>query len=998
VNLQFLPSTLEPSNIERNETILVKGARVHNLKNIDVAIPRNQLTVITGLSGSGKSSLAFDTIYAEGQRRYVETLSAYARQFLGTFERPDVDDIQGLSPSIAIEQKIVSQNPRSTVGTVTGIYDFLRVLFARAGTQFCVNCDKEVSKQTSDEIIDKLMQHNVGTKLTILAPVVRGRKGHYRELFESLTKNGFARIRVDGEIRELEKVLQVDRYKIHNIEVVIDRIVMKYDIRSRIADAVELALRIGEGILFAEVHGLDMLFSKLLSCATCGKSYEEPAPNTFSFNSPYGACASCDGLGEHKDFDERLIIPNVKRSINEGGIAPFGKPRSTWIFSQLKAVVAHYGFTFDTPLHKILSKCREVVFFGSKEKFEVPYVFSSGRQVTYSHRFDGIFTILKHQYSNSPTIRMRERAEAYMQTTMCSECNGGRLKGESLAIKLVDVKTEQRYTIDDVVKISLSDARELLRTLQLSKRKKLIAELLLKEINERLDFLLNLGLNYLSLDRTARTLSGGESQRIRLATQIGAQLRGVLYVLDEPSIGLHQRDNLQLIQSLQSLCELGNTIIVVEHDKEIMERADYIIDLGPGAGEHGGKIVALGKPNALQVASYELQVSSRVQRVESRETTYDVRFTDFDSPSINHKPQATNHHSLTFEYLANSRLIDVPKVRRKGNGKFFSLKECSGNNLKKIDVRFPLGTFICVTGVSGSGKSTLVSETLFRILSREIYQSKEVPLPYKKVSGIDNIDKVIEIDQSPIGRTPRSNPATYTGLFTFIRDLFAQLPESKIRGYKPGRFSFNVKGGRCENCEGDGIKKIEMNFLPDVYVTCEVCNGKRYNRETLEVLYKSKSIAEVLEMTVEDALAFFDEHLPMKRKLQTLDNVGLGYIRLGQQATTLSGGEAQRVKLSSELSKIGTGKTLYILDEPTTGLHFEDIRVLLSVLNKLVDKGNTIIVIEHNLDVIKTADYIIDLGPEGGNGGGRIIAKGTPEEIITVKESYTGKFLKEELN
>jgi excinuclease ABC subunit A len=955
--------------VERSENILVKGARVHNLKNIDVEIPRNQLTVITGLSGSGKSSLAFDTIHAEGQRRYVETLSAYARQFLGTFERPDVDDIQGLSPSISIEQKVVSHNPRSTVGTVTGIYDFLRVLFARSGTQFCVNCDKEVSKQSADEIIDKLMQHSSGTKITILAPVVRGRKGHYRELFESLTKDGFVRVRVDGEIREIIEGMQVDRYKIHNIEVIVDRIVMKSDVRSRLADAVELALRVGEGVLIAEVHGLDMLFSELLSCSTCGKSYEEPAPNTFSFNSPYGACASCDGLGEHKDFDERLIIPNEKFSINESGITPFGKPRSTWIFSQLKAVVTHFGFNFDTPLYKILNKCKDVLFFGSKEKFDVPYTFSSGRQVTYAHRFEGIFTILKNLYTNSPTIRMREWAEAFMQTTLCNECSGGRLKKESLAIKLVDIKNEKRFSIHDVVQCSLKDTRALLQTLQLSKRKKMIAELLLKEINERLDFLLNLGLNYLSLDRTARTLSGGESQRIRLATQIGAQLSGVLYVLDEPSIGLHQRDNLKLIHSLQSLRDLGNTIIVVEHDKEIMERADYIIDLGPGAGEHGGKVIAQGKPKQLQMTNDQLPITN-----------------DFPLTS-----------SLTLDYLANSRLIEVPKARRKGNGKNIVLKECSGNNLKNINVKFPLGTFICVTGVSGSGKSSLVTETLFRILSKEIYQSKDIPLPYKKVSGIEHIDKVIEIDQSPIGRTPRSNPATYTGLFTFIRDLFTQLPESKIRGYKPGRFSFNVKGGRCETCEGDGIKKIEMNFLPDVYVTCEVCNGKRYNRETLEILYKGKSIDDVLEMTVEDALVFFDEHLPMKRKLQTLNDVGLGYIRLGQQATTLSGGEAQRVKLSTELSKVGTGKTLYILDEPTTGLHFEDIRVLLSVLNKLVDKGNTIIVIEHNLDVVKTADYIIDLGPEGGDGGGRIIAKGTPEEIVNVKESYTGKFLKEEL-
>ena len=979
-----------PSTIERSENILVKGARVHNLKNIDVEIPRNQLVVITGLSGSGKSSLAFDTIYAEGQRRYLETLSSYARQFLGTLERPDVDDIQGLSPSISIEQKVVSHNPRSTVGTVTGIYDFLRVLFARAGTQFCTNCDGEVSKQSADEIIDKLLQHSIGTHVTVLAPVVRGRKGHYRELFEGLLRDGFVRVRVDGELRELKEEMQVDRYKIHNIEVVIDRIVIKSDVRSRLADAVELALKFGEGMLMAEVHGLDMLFSELLSCPKCGLSYEEPAPNTFSFNSPYGACPSCNGLGEHKDFDEQMIIPDDKLSINEGGLAPFGKPRATWVFSQLKAVVLHNGFTFDTPLQTILKKCKEVLFNGSNEKLQIPYAFSSGRQVMYAHRFEGIYAMLKNIYSRSATSRMREWAEAFMRTTACNVCNGGRLKKDSLAIKLVDVKTAKRYSIHDVVQRSLKDVRKLLRTLQLSKRKKMIAELLLKEINERLEFLLNLGLDYISLDRTARTLSGGESQRIRLATQIGAQLSGVLYVLDEPSIGLHQRDNVRLIDSLKSLRDLGNTVIVVEHDKEIMERADFIIDLGPGAGEHGGFVVALGKPNQLRMKNGELGMRNEELRI----TNDELPITSDNSL----KPQTQNlQPSLTLEYLANSKLIDVPNGRRKGNGKFISLKECSGNNLKNINVRFPLGTFICITGVSGSGKSTLIDDTLFRILSKEIYHSNEMPLPYKKASGIENIDKVIEIDQSPIGRTPRSNPATYTGLFTFIRDLFSQLPESKIRGYKPGRFSFNVKSGRCETCEGDGIKKIEMNFLPDVYVHCEACNGKRYSRETLEVLYKGKNIAEVLEMTVEDALAFFDEHLPMKRKLQTLNDVGLGYIRLGQQATTLSGGEAQRVKLSTELSKVSTGKTLYILDEPTTGLHFEDIRVLLSVLNKLVEKGNTIIVIEHNLDVIKTADYIIDLGPEGGDGGGKIIAEGTPEEIVSVKESYTGKFLKEEL-
>ncbi|MEK7263979.1 MAG: excinuclease ABC subunit UvrA, partial [Bacteroidota bacterium] len=851
--------------------IIVKGARVHNLKNIDVEIPRNQLTVITGLSGSGKSSLAFDTIYAEGQRRYVETLSPYARQFLGVMERPDVDDIQGLSPSISIQQKIVSHNPRSTVGTVTEIYDYMRVLFARAGMQFCMNCEREVAKQTSDEIIDKLMQHSAGTKISLLAPVVKGRKGHYRELFEKILKDGFIRVRVDGEVFEITEGMQIDRYKIHNIEIVVDRIVMKSDIRSRLADAVELALNLGEGVLIAEVYGSDLLFSQHYSCPVCSLSYDEPAPNSFSFNSPYGACPSCDGLGEHKEFDEQLILPDEELTINEGALAPFGKPRSTWIFSQIKAVGEKYGFSFNTALKKFSTEARNILLQGTgKEKIEIPYTFSSGRKATYHHRFEGIISLLKNFYSETSSGKIRDWAESFMQISECKECCGGRLKKENLAIKLVDTKTKTRWSIYDICKLSLTSSRQVLEKLQLTKRQRMIAEQLLKEITERLDFLLNLGLGYLTLNRSARTLSGGESQRIRLATQIGTQLTGVLYVLDEPSIGLHQRDNILLIDSLKALRDLGNTIVVVEHDKEIMEQSDYLIDLGPRAGEHGGELIFSGVPSEY----FSEKKSDEIH-------------------SDNIEPQ-----SLTLQYLHKEKNIETPTVRRKSNGNSLTLAGCAGNNLKNIDVVFPLGTFICVTGVSGSGKSSLITETLFRILSKEIYLSKEQPLPYKKIKGIELIDKVIEIDQSPIGRTPRSNPATYTGVFTFIRDLFSQLPEAKIRGYKPGRFSFNVKGGRCEQCEGDGIRKIEMNFLPDVYVNCDVCNGKRYNRETLEVLYKGKNISEVLEMTVEDAVEFFDEHPPMKRKLQTLFDVGLSYIRLGQQATTLSGGEAQRVKLS----------------------------------------------------------------------------------------------------
>ncbi len=981
--------------------IVIRGAREHNLKNIDVDIPRDKLVVITGLSGSGKSSLAFDTIYAEGQRRYVESLSAYARQFLDVLERPDVDYIEGLSPAISIEQKTVSHNPRSTVGTVTEIYDYLRLLFARVGTQYCYNCGRKVEKQTTDQIIDSIVSLPEGTKTQILAPVVRGRKGHYRELFEEITRNGFLRVRVDGMVRPIEQGMQIDRYKVHNVEIVVDRIVVRKEARTRVADSVELALKLGAGVVIVNVDGGnasdskpnkpkrarpagkkstqagdklqtqgDTLYSKHLSCSVCNISYEEPAPNSFSFNSPYGSCPTCDGLGEIKELDIDLIIPDESLSINQEGLAPFGKPRQTWAFSQMRAVGRKYGFDFDTPIQKISKQAREVLLHGGgDDKFEIEYKFASGRSVVYKHRFGGIFEVLKRYYSDTSSNSIREWAEAFMNSKTCSACNGGRLKKESLAVKLLDMSTSKLFNIHDVVTLSILDAGHFFHNLRLSERQLLIARQVIKEIRQRLEFLLNVGLEYLSLDRSARTLSGGEGQRIRLATQIGSQLVGVLYILDEPSIGLHQRDNIKLIDSLKKLRDLGNTVLVVEHDKEMIESADFVLDLGPGAGEHGGHIVAAGVPNKLGL------------------------FTE----SIKTVGKGFEAISYTEQYLLGKRQIAVPAHRRVGTGKSIVLEGATGNNLKNITLGIPLGKFIAITGVSGSGKSSLITETLYRILSRKLYKAKLVPLPYKKFSGVELIDKVIEIDQSPIGRTPRSNPATYTGLFGIVRDLFTQLPEAKIRGYKPGRFSFNVAGGRCEGCEGDGVKKIEMNFLPDVYVLCDVCKGKRYNRETLQVLYKGKSIADVLDMTVAEAVEFFSEIPGLQRKLQTLHDVGLGYIRLGQQATTLSGGEAQRVKLSTELSKVGTGSTLYILDEPTTGLHFEDIRMLLDVLNRLVDKGNTVIVIEHNMDVIKTADWVVDLGPGGGNAGGYIVAEGTPEEVSAVKQSATGEFIAAEL-
>ena len=952
------------------EAIIVKGARVHNLKNIDVEIPRDQLVVITGLSGSGKSSLAFDTIYAEGQRRYVESLSAYARQFIGLMERPDVDYIEGLSPSISIEQKTVSHNPRSTVGTVTEIYDYLRLLFARVGTQFCYNCGQRVQRQTVDQIIDALISLPAGTKIQLLAPVVRGRKGHYRELFEQIAKDGFVRVRIDREFREIAPGMKVDRYKIHNIEIVVDRLAAKKDLRTRIADSVEVALRFGGGALIVHDGKQDQLFSQQYACHNCGISYEEPAPNSFSFNSPAGFCPECEGLGEKKAFDLALIIPDGDLSINQEGIAPLGRPRPTWMFAQVNAVARKFDFDCDTPIKKLSPKAKEVLLYGSGgEKLEVEYATERGRTVTYKHRFGGVMDMLKRYYDETSSNQIREWVESFMTTTKCASCNGGRLRRESLAIRLEDAQTGSQWTMHDVVQKSIRESRRFFEELSLTPRQQEIARQILKEITQRLDFLLNVGLDYLALDRSARTLSGGEGQRIRLATQIGTQLVGVLYILDEPSIGLHQRDNLKLIQSLKSLRDLGNTVIVVEHDKEMIESSDFVVDLGPGAGEHGGHVVTTGKPHQLRMQNANLKIKGNGEGAES----------------------------MTALYLKGRKHIPLPASRRKGKGASIVLDGASGNNLKNVQLKIPLGMFVCVTGVSGSGKSSLINETLFPILSRKFYKTKLVPLSYRSIKGIDEIDKVIDIDQSPIGRTPRSNPATYTGLFTLIRDLFTELPEAKIRGYKAGRFSFNVKGGRCEECEGDGVRKIEMNFLPDVYVLCDLCKGKRYNRETLEVHYKGKSIADVLDMTVEEALQLFSELPRLRRHLQTLLDVGLGYIRLGQQATTLSGGEAQRVKLSTELSKIGTGKTLYILDEPTTGLHFEDIRMLLNVLNKLVEKGNTVVVIEHNLDVIKTADWVIDLGPEGGESGGEIVAEGTPEAVARVARSFTGQFLQREL-
>lgn len=937
------------------ETIIIKGAREHNLKDIDVEIPRESFTVITGLSGSGKSSLAFDTIYAEGQRRYIESLSAYARQFLDMLEKPEVDLIEGLSPAISIEQKSTSGNPRSTVGTVTEIYDYLRLLYARLGTPFCYNCGRPVTKQSTAQIIDSIITTLPGSKISVLAPIVRGRKGHYRELFEEILSDGFLRVRVDNETTEISKGFQVDRYKIHNIEIVVDRLTVSENVRARISESVGVALNYGNGILIVNDGQKDFIYSRHLACLNCGISYRELAPNSFSFNSPYGSCPDCEGLGEKKELDINLIIPDWNKTINEEGIAALGKPRSIWFFNQLTAVADKFKFDFDTKLKDLTEEQKDVLLNGSSEKIAFSYSYGGGKPVTYHHKFSGLINYLKNYYNTTSSNNIREWVESYMNTVKCPTCGGGRLKRESLAVKFME------KNISELTSLSIGRSEEFFKKVKLKGREAIIAKPILKEITTRLNFLLNVGLDYLTLDRSARTLSGGESQRIRLATQIGSQLAGVLYVLDEPSIGLHQSDNIKLIKSLKNLRDLGNTVIVVEHDRETIESSDFMIDLGPGAGEHGGKLCLAGDTKKL----------------------------------IN---STNGYDSLTLSYLKNKREIPVPPERRGGSGKFIELKGASGFNLKNVNLKIPLSTLTLITGVSGSGKSSLINETLVKILMNRIYKSKSVPLPYKSVEGLENIDKIIEIDQSPIGRTPRSNPATYTGLFTFIRDLYSQLPESKMRGYATGRFSFNVPGGRCEECSGDGLKKIEMNFLPDVYVECDVCHGKRYNRETLEILYKTKSIADVLEMTVDEALEFFIDLPRIKRKLKAIHDVGLGYITLGQQATTLSGGEAQRVKLATELSKVSTGKTLYILDEPTTGLHFEDVNILLKVLNKLVDKGNTVVVVEHNLDVIKTADWIIDLGPGGGEFGGKIIAQGTPEQIIKNKKSVTGEYLKKEIH
>jgi excinuclease ABC subunit A len=956
------------------DNLIIRGARVHNLKNIDIDIPREKLVVITGISGSGKSSLAFDTIYAEGQRRYVESLSAYARQFLDMMERPDVDVIEGLSPAISIEQKTIGASPRSTVGTVTEIYDFIRLLFARLGTQYCVECNIPVVRQTQDQILTAIRSNPEDSKLTILAPLIRARKGHYREVFADALRQGFTKVRVDGEMKDLFDGMQVDRYKVHTIELVIDRFPIKDQFLERLTNSVSTALKMGKGILSAITEDSksgkisEHLFSEKYSCPNCGRSYEEPQPNTFSFNSAIGACVLCHGLGETRDFDESRLIGDKSKSIEEGALLPLGKKKKNWLWAQVESVFQAYKTPLDTVLDKISPELLEALIHGSgEEKLTVKWKSDSGREVAYQMRFAGIVETLRQATAKDATDSMKEWASQFMASHPCPSCNGGRLKPESLAIRIGTTN------IHDVVKLDLGKSKNFFALLKFEGNNELIAAPILREITSRLDFLLDVGLNYLSLDRTARTLSGGESQRIRLATQIGTQLVGVLYILDEPSIGLHQRDNDRLIKSLEHLRDLGNTVIVVEHDKEMMLAADIIADIGPGAGEYGGKLVAYGPPNF---------------------------FTDI-SKNGHDKRNFISDNSPTADYLSGKDEFIVPLVRnvnKKQN--HLKLIGASGNNLKDVTLDIPIGSFSCITGVSGSGKSTLITETLAPILGKHVYNSTGMPLPYKTIEGLEYIDKFIEIDQTPIGRTPRSNPATYTGLFTMIRDFFAELPEAKIRGYKVGRFSFNVKGGRCETCQGAGMKKIEMNFLPDVYVTCETCGGKRYNRETLEVHYKGKSISDVLNMSVTEAQEIFVDIPRIKRKIDALASVGLGYIRLGQQAPTLSGGEAQRVKLATELSKVATGKTLYILDEPTTGLHFKDIRHLLDVLLELRNRGNTVVVIEHNLDVIKMADWVIDLGPEGGEPGGKIVDNGTPEDLASRFEktgSHTGRYLKKEL-
>lgn len=939
--------------MKEQEYIEVYGARAHNLKNIDVKIPREKLVVITGLSGSGKSSLAFDTIYAEGQRRYIETFSAYARQFLGGLERPDVDKIDGLSPVISIEQKTTNKSPRSTVGTITEIYDFLRLLFSRAADAYSYNTGEKMVSYSDEQIRKLILKDFDGKRIAILAPLIKSRKGHYRELFEQISKQGFVRVRVDGEIREIEKGMKLDRYKTHDIEVVIDRLAVNDAAEKRLEETIKTALYTGDNILM--VIDVDdekpRYFSRELMCPTTGIAYPNPEPNTFSFNSPKGACSHCNGLGITNEINHQKVIPDDSISIKNGGIAPLGEQKNSWIFKQLQTIAERYNFKLTDPIKSISKEAMEIILHGGKEKFEIQSK-TAGVTRNYEIDFEGIIAFIENQYKNSESTSIKRWAKGFMDEVTCSVCDGKRLKKEALHFRITD------KNISDLAQMDVLELANWFQEVgtKLSEKQLTIASEILKEIRTRIQFLLDVGLDYLTLDRTSKSLSGGEAQRIRLATQIGSQLVGVLYILDEPSIGLHQRDNQKLIDSLIKLRDVGNSVLVVEHDEDMIKNADFVLDIGPGAGRHGGEIVSEGN------------------------------FDDLKS-----------HDTLTADYLSRRKEIEVPKKRRDGNGKTISLKGASGNNLKNVSVEFPLGKMICVTGVSGSGKSTLINETLYPILNAHIYRAVKKPMPYKKIEGLEHIDKVIDIDQSPIGRTPRSNPATYTGVFSEIRSLFTKTPEASIRGYKPGRFSFNVKGGRCETCQGGGVRVIEMNFLPDVHVECETCQGKRFNRETLEIRYKGKSISDILEMTINEATAFF-EHIPkIYRKLKTIKDVGLGYITLGQQSTTLSGGEAQRIKLASELSKRDTGNTFYILDEPTTGLHFEDIRVLMEVLNKLADKGNTVLIIEHNLDVIKLADYIIDIGMEGGKKGGKVLTFGTPEEVSIHKKSYTAKFLKKEL-
>lgn len=936
-----------------NDKIIIKGAKVNNLKNVSLTIPRDKLIVFTGLSGSGKSSLAFDTLYAEGQRRYVESLSSYARQFLGQMNKPDVEKIEGLSPAISIDQKTTSKNPRSTVGTITEIYDYLRLLYARVGTPYCPKCGKEIKQQTIDQIVDKVMDLGERTKIQILAPVIRGRKGTHEKVLDDIKKKGFVRARIDGEIYELtEEEVKLDKNKKHNIEVVIDRIIVKEGIEGRLTDSLETALKLGESLVIVNVIGEnDILFSEKFACPDCGISIGELEPRMFSFNAPYGKCDCCDGLGTLFEIDENLVIPNKKLSIMDGAIASWGDGRlkkESWTLAILKALCKEYNFSLDTPIEELPKEIVDILLYGTKgKKLNITYV-KEGVKAVYNYAFEGEINSLKRRYNESNSDFIKDSIEAFMSDKACPKCHGARLKPEVLSVK-IDGKNIIEFT-----EMSIKEELDFINNLKFSEKNKIISEQIIREIRNRLQFLVDVGLDYLNLSRKSGTLSGGEAQRIRLATQIGSSLMGVLYILDEPSIGLHQRDNDKLIGTLQKLRDVGNTVIVVEHDEDTMKAADYIVDIGPGAGEHGGEVVVCGTAEEIMQCK----------------------------------------ESITGQYLSGAKKIEVPQIRRSGNGQKITIKGARENNLKNLNVSIPLGTLTVVTGVSGSGKSTLVNEILYKGLNRLVNKNRNPVGAHKEIIGFENIDKIIDIDQSPIGRTPRSNPATYTGTFDIIRELFSTTTEAKMRGYKPGRFSFNVKGGRCEACSGDGIIKIEMQFLSDVYVPCEVCNGKRYNRETLEVKYKGKNIDDVLKMTVEEGLIFFENIPRIKNKLQTLYDVGLGYIRLGQPSTQLSGGEAQRIKLAYELSKRSTGKTLYILDEPSTGLHIDDVNRLIEILQRLVDAGNSVVVIEHNLDIIKCADYIIDLGPEGGDKGGTLVAEGTPEEIIKVENSYTGKYLR----